>query len=112
MSKFYDKVGYASYEEVERGIDEEQYREVYYFGDVKRKRVQQTSEPEINNGIKLNVQISIVADEYAFSHFSSIRYVWYLGQKWKVDNVDVAVPRLNLDVGGLYNDTGVVIEDA
>ena len=48
---------------------------------------------------------SIVADKYAYANFHKIRYLEYMGTKWKVESVDASTPpRLTLDVGAVYND--------
>jgi len=33
-----------------------------------------------------------------------IRYVTWMGTKWRVANIDVNYPRLNLSIGDVYND--------
>ena len=47
--------------------------------------------------------ISIIADPYAYKSFHSMRYVEFMGNKWKVANVEIQYPRLILTIGGLYN---------
>ena len=62
----------------------------------------QTTE-NLNDDIRLEQNISIVADTYAWENYSKIRYVIIDNVAWRVTNVTVAKPRLNLYIGGLYN---------
>lgn len=61
------------------------------------------SSDKVNADISLSNRFSIVADPYAKMNFSTIRYLTFLGAKWRVSNVEVAFPRLIISVGGLYN---------
>lgn len=103
MSKWYGKIGYAETVETEPGIWEEQITERPYFGEsFKNTRLLQNSSG-VNDDVNIGNQISIVADPYANQHFHTMRYVEFMGSKWKITNVDVQYPRLVLTVGGLYN---------
>lgn len=61
------------------------------------------SSDKVNADITLSNRFSIVADPYAKMNFSTIRYLTFLGTKWRVSNVEVAFPRLIISVGGPYN---------
>ena len=62
-----------------------------------------TTEGE-NDDIRINHRISILADPFAMKHFHSIRYVEWMGVKWKVTSVDpTKYPRLTLTLGEQYN---------
>ena len=52
----------------------------------------------------LSDEISIVADPFANENYFAIRFVEYMGAKWKVQSISVQFPRLNLSLGGLYNE--------
>lgn len=103
MAKFYGKIGYAITEMTEPGIYEERLVEEYYFGDIVKntRRLRETS--NINDDINISNQISILADPYLMNNFHSMRYVIYMGTKWKVSEVEVQYPRLILTLGGIYN---------
>lgn len=105
MAKFYGKIGYIKTVESEPGVWEEQAIERPYFGDVTRNssRYQPQSE-STNDNINITNTISIVADPYANENFQHIRYVEYMGAKWRITNVEVQYPRLILSIGGLYNE--------
>ena len=56
-------------------------------------------------GINYNLEnvLSIVADPYAKENFQYIRYVEWMGTRWKVTNAEVSYPRIILTLGGMYN---------
>lgn len=105
MTKWYGKIGYAESVETEPGVWEDIITEREYFGDVYRdKRVFQSTGDSTNEDIKINNQISIVADPYAYENFDSMRYAEFKGTRWKVSDVDASqYPRLILSIGGVYN---------
>ncbi len=103
MAKFYGKIGYAESKETTPGIWEEQIIERESRGDlIRNTRRMQTAE-SLNDDINISNEISIVADPYANQNFHSMRYVEFMGAKWKISNVDVQYPRLILSIGGIYN---------
>lgn len=103
MAKFYGEIGYANIVETEPGVWEEQIVKRNYYGDIIRNtRSLQTSD-NVNDNINISNEISIVADPYANENFHSMRYVYFMGAKWKITSVEVKYPRLILSIGGLYN---------
>lgn len=103
MAKFYGVIGYAATVQTEPGIYEEQIVEIEYMGDVLRNTRRLREGSKINDDITISNQISIIADPYASNNFHAMRYVTFMGAKWKVSEVDVQYPRLILTLGGLYN---------
>lgn len=103
MAKFRGIVGYIETQETRPGIFEPVSTERVYRGDVLRKSRRAEGSEQLNDNINVSNQISIVADEYAYKHFSAIRYVQYMGSYWKVTDIEVNHPRLILSIGGLYN---------
>lgn len=103
MNKFFGAIGYAETQETEPGVWEEVIVERNYYGDIRRWARRLVSSSEINDSIDVNNELSIIADPYAYSNFSNIRYVVWMDNKWKVSNVTVEYPRLTLGIGGLYN---------
>lgn len=104
MAKFCGIIGYALTVETEPGIYEEKIIENQYFGDVIRnsRRLQERS--KVNDDINISNQISIIADPFANNNFHAMRYVEFMGAKWKITDVEVQYPRLLLMIGGLYNE--------
>lgn len=103
MNKFYGSIGYAELVETAPGVWTEQIVSRNYYGDVIRdlRRLQEAS--KVNDDINVSSEISVVADPYAYNHFHTMRYVEFMGAKWKITSVEPKYPRLILSVGGLYN---------
>ena len=104
MAKFYGKIGFAKMEETAPGVWVENVTEREYYGDVIRNIRRLQDGIGLNDDINVNNEISIVADPYANENFHSMRYVRYMGAKWKISSVDVQYPRLILTLGGEYNE--------
>lgn len=103
MAKFYGVIGYAETVETKPGVWKEQITERSYYGElVRNARRLQTSET-LNDNVNVANEISIVADPFANENFHAMRYVEFMGAKWKISNVEVQYPRLILTVGGVYN---------
>ena len=104
MAKFCGLIGYAVTKETEPGIWEEQIVEVEYFGDVIRNSRRFSGSAKVNDDINISNQISIIADPFANNNFHAMKYVVFMGAKWKISEVTVQYPRLVLTIGGLYNE--------
>lgn len=103
MAKYYGAVGYAKSVEVRPGIWKDEIIERNYYGDVIRNNRRLESGEQVNDDINISNEISILADPYANENFHLIKYVEFMGTKWKVSNITVQFPRLILSVGGVYN---------
>lgn len=103
--KYYGNIGFASYEETRRGIATPVTIARPYYGEVIRLNRRWENAHQLNDNINVNNSISILSDPYANENFSNIRWVEFMGSKWKVTNVELQYPRLILTIGGLYNDT-------
>ena len=104
MARFHGIIGYSALEETSPGIWSEKIVERTYTGDMTKNFVNADSSPRINTNVKLSNTISIYSDPYANSNLFNIRYLKYLGGKWKVESVEIAWPRLILTLGDVYND--------
>lgn len=103
MAKFYGEIGYVETIETEPGVWVENIIKRNYYGDLIRNTRSLVSSGNVNDNINISNEISILADPYANEHFHSMRYVDFMGAKWKITNVEVKYPRLILTIGGLYN---------
>ena len=103
MAKFYGAIGYAETIETRPGVWEDQITERQYYGDLIRNTRRLESSGELNDDINISNEISIVADPYAIDHFHAMRYVVFMGTKWKISSVDIKYPRIVLSIGGVYN---------
>lgn len=103
MAKWFGKVGFSELAETVPGVWENQITEREYFGDVIRNTRRLQTSDKVNDDISVSNEISIVADPFAYQNFHSIRYIEFMGTKWKISNVDVQYPRLNLSLGEVWN---------
>ena len=103
MAKFYGKIGFAKPTETNLGVWEDVIVERSYSGDLGRNTFRLQSSENLNDNINISNEISIIADPYANENFHSMRYVEFMGARWKINNVEVKYPRLILSVGGVYN---------
>lgn len=103
MAKFCGKVGYVTSVTDDTGVTKNVPKEYTYFGDITNisKRWQTTE--NLNDDIRLEQNISIVADSYAWENYYKIRYVIIDNVAWRVTNITPNRPRLILYIGGIYN---------
>jgi len=104
MAKYFGIIGYEVTEEVEPGIYVETFIERQYYGDIIKNSRRLYDANKVNPDFTISNQFSIVADPFANNHFHEMRYIEYMGTKWKIKDVEVEYPRLILSVGGIYNE--------
>lgn len=104
MAKFYGAIGYAETEKTSSGVWEETITERCYYGEILQLTSRRDTSEHLNDNLNVSNKISIIADPFAYDNFHLIRYVVWMGAKWKVTNVEVQYPRLTLTMGGLYNE--------
>ena len=103
MAKFCGKIGFAESKEFSPGVWVDEITERRYYGELRRLQRSSQTTDRLNDDIRITNEISIIADPYANENLNSIRYVEFMGARWKVTSVEVAFPRLNLTTGGVYN---------
>lgn len=102
--RYFGKLGFATTEEVAPGIWEPANTERDVYGDVNNlTQRQQANQNSTNDDLVLSCEFSVIADAFTEENFQHVKYITYLGSKWKVTNIKVARPRLILNVGGVYN---------
>ena len=106
MAKWFGKIGFIETVEDPNypGTCVESKTEKSYYGDIIRfnKRWTVANDKE-NDNLDINNQLSIIADPFATNHFHQIRYVEWMGTLFKATSVEVAYPRLIINIGGVYN---------
>lgn len=104
--KFSGKVGFWMEDvETKPGIFQSTIVEKPYFGDV-HKNVRRWEEGnQQNDKLKVNNSISILSDLFAQQNYTSIKYVIWNNVKLKVTQVTLDYPRINMEIGGVYNGT-------
>ena len=103
MAKFYGVIGYAETVETRPDVWEEQIVERTYCGDLIRNTRRLDGSAQVNENLTIGNEISIVSDPYADQNFHAMRYVSFMGAKWKLTTVEVKPPRLILSTGGIWN---------
>jgi hypothetical protein len=104
MAKFHGVIGYAETVETRPGVWKDKITERAYSGDLIRNTSRwNTASNSVNDNLNISNQISILADPFAYQNFHSMKYVEFMGTKWKIESVEVQYPRLILAVGGVYN---------
>jgi hypothetical protein len=104
MAKFYGIIGYAEQVETVPGVYSEEITERPYYGDLIRNTRRYESASQLNDNLNIANEISIIADPFAYQNFHAMRYVEFMGAKWKITTVEVQYPRLILTIGGVYNE--------
>lgn len=106
MAKFYDSIGFAYQEEgtgSHEGVALDRTIEYRYYGDVLRNTRKWEAGSDIHDNLVINNQISIVADDFAYSHLFAMKYVRWMGNLWSITNVEPQRPRILITLGGVYN---------
>lgn len=108
MAKFFGVIGFAVGTREGTGEEEGINKELPvierpYYGDIIQYTRRFERGSDINDDIRINSKISIMADDYANQHIYSMKYVDMNGTLWKVESVEPAYPRLIINIGGIYN---------
>lgn len=103
MGRYFGKVGYGFDTSEVRGVHKLEFVERELYGDVYSVSRRLVSSQQVIDNIEISNRFSLVADAFALSNFKNIQYIEYMGTKWKVTDVAVEPPRLNLSAGGVFN---------
>lgn len=106
MPRFYGKIGFLK-EETESETRPSRYipkmEERMYVGELYKNYARSQNADKSVDDFSINNDISIVADPYAMNHFSSMKYVEFMGTLWEISSVTVEYPRLRISFGGVYH---------
>lgn len=103
MAKWYGQIGFAVTHETDTDVWTEDIIERSYYGDVLRNTRSNNADNQINEGFNISNQISFIADPYARENLYRMKYVTFMGTRWKINNIEVQYPRLIMSLGGLWN---------
>ena len=103
MAKFRGNLGYVKSVETSPGIWSDETVTRLYSGDVLQNVRRWQQNDKVNEDLTISNRISIIADSYILDNLSYIKFVEYMGAKWKVTDISIERPRLTLTLGGIYN---------
>lgn len=103
MAKFSGNIGFVSTVETSPGIWTNDVILRPYHGDFNRQIIRNDSGIDVNDGIKMNNEISIVCDKYIRENLHIMKFVEIDGIRWKISSITIQHPRLIITFGGLYN---------
>ena len=108
--KWSGKIGFYVDEEVIKngigtGIWKPQIVERSYTGNIVRDyRSQESTNDKVNEDVTISNNISVILDRYLDSHICNIKYITFKGVKWKVKGFTINHPRIDISIGGVYNE--------
>ena len=102
MARYYGNIGFAIQVEDEPGIWVDTIEERPYKGDITRSGRRFDNSENINDNFTITNVFSIISDAFLYSHIPAMRYLEYLGSKFKIVSVEVDRPRVEIRVGGVY----------
>ena len=102
MRRFYGAIGYETREEVRPDVWEPVTKVVNYYGDILQNDRTLKDDEKVNDNLSVGNRISIVADPYAMNNFFNMKWIEWMGVKWKIRKVEVQAPRLLLSLGEAY----------
>lgn len=104
--KYAGNIGYIV-EKMQDGVYLPESTARFMTGDIisiRKGRESYDNSSKVNEDISLSNRISLIGDAFAFENFMWIRWVEWMGTKWKVSSVsvDTNAPRINISLGGVY----------
>lgn len=102
--KWSGKIGFVETKETRPGVWENITTERNFYGDVIRDIRKNQSSGQVNDDINISNRISIVSNSFVRDNLSFMKYIEFMGAKWKITDVEVQYPRLILTIGGLWNE--------
>lgn len=102
--KWSGKIGFVETKETRPGVWENVTTERNFYGDVIRDIRKNQSSGQVNDDINIANRISIVSNSFVRDNLAFMKYIEFMGTKWKITDVEVQYPRLILTIGGLWNE--------
>lgn len=108
MARFSGMIGFLHTKETDPenspGVWKEVLTERQYFGDVLSNGRRWDQNGNFNDNLVINNRISVVADKFSKDNLGAMKYVKWLGDTWKITNVEIQYPRVILTIGGQYHE--------
>ena len=108
--KWSGNIGFFIEEEVFKdgigtGVWKKRMVEKHYSGDLLRDYRSQEPSGSVNDNINISNTISIVCDRFIDEHIMDISYIEFKNRKFKVKAFTQNYPRIEMTIGGLYNES-------
>lgn len=103
MAKFLGSIGFIVNTEIKPGVWSPVKTEHAYTGDFLRLGKTWSDANPPNNNLVIRHRISIIADDFALSNLSLMRFVVIDNIKWKIQSFEIERPRIILNIGEVYN---------
>ena len=100
--KWCGKLGFVSTQETSPGVYKQRVVEKTYKGFVTKNNRTIKYEQVVNESPSMNININIYINPYLQDNIYSIKYLTYMHKKWKITDIEIQYPRVNLRIGGLY----------
>ena len=104
MARFYGSIGFAIRKETKPGVFRDYIEERPYVGDIVRNTLRWQEGSTVNDTLRIDNAVSVIADPYIITKASDIRYAKWQGTKWKVQSIQIQRPRITLQLNGIYHD--------
>jgi len=104
MAKAALTLGFAEFVETAPDAWTPSIKEKSYVADVIRDYKQWKPGESINDTIDIQSRFQIVLDDYLQVNQAQLKYVTYGGVKWRVRSINLIRPRIEISVGGVYNE--------
>lgn len=108
MARFSGTIGFLRTEERDPenhpGVWSEVLKERRYYGDVLSNSRRWDQNGNLNDNLVINNRVSVVADSFAKENLGAMKFVRWLGDTWKITNVEIQYPRIILTIGGQYHE--------
>lgn len=108
MNKFVGKIGFCFEPATtvpHSGIWKEEIVEKEYCGNILRSSRTLENTSVVNEDLRMNNQLSILADPYANNNMYAMRYIRFRGVNWTIKSAEAGTnsPRIILTLGGIWN---------
>lgn len=106
MAKFRGTIGFVIDDvEVSPGIYKTEIIERTYTGDIYRDSKRMTdSSSTTNQSVSLSISFNFLTDNFAIDYLYAMSYLIFRGKKWSISTLELKYPRMEITLGGLYNE--------
>ena len=104
MAKASLTLGFAETVETAPDVWTPRITERPYVADILHEQKQWKAGESTNDTLDLQNRFSVVLDDYLLANQAQLKYIFYAGVKWKVRTLNPKRPRIDVSVGGVYNE--------